>query len=145
MFDILKNLTNTNTRKDQTMKTLRLFLLASLMTVCSTSVFADKNDKLVYNNEEVNGLMISQTVYKNENSMLTNFMQYNYKYDDQNRMIENVSKKWNGAKSEWQNDMSIRYTYEGKMVTTSYYKWNKNKKEFQLIPEMTVTMDNTNM
>ncbi len=127
------------------MKTLRLFLLASLMMVCSTNVFADKNDKLIYNNEEVNGLMVSQTVYKNENNMLTNFMQYNYTYDDQNRMTENVSKKWNGAKNEWQNDMSIRYTYEGKMVTTSYYKWNKSKKEFQLIPEMTVTMDNTNM
>lgn len=116
-----------------------------MVMVCSANAFADKNDKLVYNNEEVNGLMMSQTVYKNEGNVLTNYMQYTYKYDDQNRMTENTSMKWNSVKNKWENDMSIRYEYEGKMVTTSYYKWNKSKKEFQLIPEMTVTMDNTNM
>ncbi|KAB5004397.1 DUF3836 domain-containing protein, partial [Bacteroides thetaiotaomicron] len=39
----------------------------------------------------------------------------------------------------------INYTYEGKTVTTNYYKWNNKKRAYVLVPEMTVTMDNTNL
>ena len=42
-------------------------------------------------------------------------------------------------------DLRINYTYEGKTVTTNYYKWNAKKQAYVLVPEMTVTMDNTNM
>ena len=41
--------------------------------------------------------------------------------------------------------LRINYTYEGKTVTTNYYKWNAKKQAYVLVPEMTVTMDNTNM
>lgn len=128
------------------MKTIKLFFLATLMLVGGFNAFANNgNDKLIYNNEEVDGLMMSQTVYKNEDNALVNFMQYNFKYDNQKRVIENEGKKWNASTNEWVNDVCIRYTYEGKQVTTTYYKWNKNKKQFVLIPSMTVTMDNTNL
>ena len=34
---------------------------------------------------------------------------------------------------------------KGKTVTTNYYKWNTKKRAYVLVPEMTVTMDNTNL
>ena len=53
--------------------------------------------------------------------------------------------KWNSYKNNWENDLLVRYTYEGKTITTNYYKWNNRKSEFILAPEMTVTMDNPNL
>lgn len=43
------------------------------------------------------------------------------------------------------NSLRITYTYEGKTVTTNYYKWNSKKNAYILVPEMTVTMDDTNI
>ena len=68
-------------------------------------------------------------------------MKYNYKYDDQKRMTESETQKWNASKNNWQSDLRVTYTYSGKTVTTSYYKWDSKKKTFVLAPEMTVTMD----
>ena len=89
--------------------------------------------------------MVGQTVYKMEGSALANYMKYNYKYDEQNRMIESEALKWDAVREEWKQDMVIRYAYQGKSVTTTYYKWNKKQKDYVLVPEMTVTMDNTNL
>ena len=86
-----------------------------------------------------------QTVYKMDGNTLANYMKYNYKYDDNKRMIESEALKWNSSKDEWEKDLRINYTYEGKTVTTNYYKWNAKKQAYVLVPEMTVTMDNTNM
>ena len=94
--------------------------------VASLSTYAAKmNNNLIYNAQEVNGLKVAETVYKKDGNMLTNYMKYNYKYNDNNQMTENMSQKWNVNKS----------------VTTEYYKWNSKKNDFILIPEMTVTMD----
>ena len=96
--------------------------------VASLSTYAAKmNNNLIYNAQEVNGLEVAETVYKKDGNMLTNYMKYNYKYNDNNQMTENMSQKWNVNKNC--------------CVTTEYYKWNSKKNDFILIPEMTVTMD----
>ena len=77
---------------DKEMKTLKFIVLAALM-VCGINAMAGNHDNLVYNNEEVNGVMVGQTVYKNIDNMLVNYMQYNYKYDNQKRMTENLCHK----------------------------------------------------
>ena len=59
---------------------------------------------------------------------------YNYKYDDNKRMIESETLKWNSTKEEWEKDLRINYTYEGKTVTTNYYKWNNKKRAYVLVP-----------
>lgn len=127
------------------MRTLKTLILSSLLLVCGMNASADNKNNLIYNSQEVNGVMVGQTVYKAEGSMLANYMKYNYKYDDQKRMTENETLKWNNTKNAWENDVCIRYAYQGKSITTTYYKWNKRKGEYTLIPEMTVTMDNPNM
>ena len=120
---------------------LSAVLLVSSITVCARNY----DNNLIYNSEEENGLLVGQTVYKMEGSSLANYMKYNYKYDINKRMIESQTMKWNSYKNNWENDLLVRYTYEGKTVTTNYYKWNNRKQEFILAPEMTVTMDNPNL
>ena len=124
----------------------KMFILSAVLLVMSLAVSARSYDgQLVYNPIEENGVTVGQTVYKMNGNTLANYMKYSYKYDDNKRMIESEALKWNSDKNEWQKDLRINYTYVGKSVTTKYYKWNNKKQAYVLIPEMTVTMDNTNM
>ena len=125
---------------------LKLFIVSAILLVASATASARSNDgQLVYNPIEENGITVGQTVYKMDGSTLANYMKYNYKYDDNKRMTESEALKWNSTKEEWEKDLRISYVYEGKTVTTNYYKWNAKKQTYVLVPEMTVTMDNTNM
>lgn len=127
------------------MKTRNLFrslLIVVVAFVANLTISAEEWDNnLIYNAEEVNGVKVSETVYKRDGNMLTNYMKYNYKYDAENQMTENMSQKWNSERNRWENDLCIRYIYDNKSITTEYYKWNSKKNDFVLIPEMTVTMD----
>ena len=127
------------------MKTLKTLILFSFLFVCGMSASADNKSNLIYNSEEVNGVKVAETVYKMDGSTLANYMKYNYKYDDNKRMTESEALKWDSNKDEWVKNLRINYIYEGKTVTTNYYKWNAKKRAYVLVPEMTVTMDNTNM
>lgn len=110
---------------------IKITLVAVIAFVANVTVFsANPDNNLIYNAEEVNGVKVSETVYKMDGNMLTNYMKYNYKYDDNQRMTENVSQKWNSMKNRWENDLCIRYTYSNKSITTEYYKWNARKKDF---------------
>ncbi len=124
----------------------KMFILSAVLLVMSLATSARSYDgQLVYNPIEENGVTVGQTVYKMNGNTLANYMKYSYKYDDNKRMIESEALKWNSDKNEWQKDLRINYTYVGKSVTTKYYKWNNKKQTYVLVPEMTVTMDNTNM
>ena len=130
----------------KTKVSLKMFVLSVVLLMTSFVASARSYDgQLVYNPVEENGVMVCQTVYKMNGSTLANYMKYNYKYDDNKRMIESETLKWNSTKEEWEKDLRINYTYEGKTVTTNYYKWNNKKRAYVLVPEMTVTMDNTNL
>ena len=130
----------------KTKVSLKMFVLSVVLLMTSFVASARSYDgQLVYNPVEENGVMVGQTVYKMNGSTLANYMKYNYKYDDNKRMIESEALKWNNSKDAWEKDLRINYMYEGKTVTTNYYKWNAKKQAYVLVPEMTVTMDNTNM
>ena len=120
-------------------KSLMAFVAAFAMTLTISAATGDNN--LIYNTEEVDGLKVTETVYKNIDGTLTNYMKYSYKYDENRQMTENLTQKWNSLTMDWENDICIRYTYDSKSITTEYYKWNSKKSDFILIPEMTVTMD----
>lgn len=126
----------------KTIKLMKTFFVVTLLFVAQLTVSsATRSNNLIYNAEEVNGVKVSETVYKMQDNILTNYMKYNYKYNDSKQMTENMSQKWNSSKNAWENHMCIRYIYENKSVITEYYKWNNKKNEFVLVPEMTVTMD----
>ena len=126
----------------KTMNLLKTILVVVLVSFTSVNASARLTEnQLIYNAEEVDGVKVSETVYKTDGNTLTQFMKYNYKYDANQQMTENLSQKWDGASNAWVNNLKICYTYDNKGVTTEYYKWNAKKNSFILIPEMTVTMD----
>lgn len=120
----------------------KAFLVVAALLINFSMLSARGLDgNLIHNKEEVDGLMVGQTIYKKDGNTLTNYMKYGYKYDDQKRMTESETQKWNSSTNQWVNDLRMVYKYSGKTITTNYYKWNSKKGEYILAPEMTVTMD----
>lgn len=124
---------------------LKSVALSAVIMFSAIAASAANKNNLIYNSEEVNGVMVGQTVYKMDGGTLANYMKYSYKYDDQKRMTESKTMKWNSTKNAWENDLRINYAYQGKSLTTTYYKWSNKKNAYILVPEMTVTMDNPNL
>ena len=120
-------------------KIFSTILMIAVLFIANLPMNAQNN--LIRNTEKKDGLIISETVFKLEESTLTNYMKHNYKYDDNKQRIEDEAMKWNGVKEEWVKDLCIRYSYTEKSITTEYYKWNKKKNDYVLVLEMTVTMD----
>lgn len=128
----------------KTSSILKALLLFAMIFIANNTLIASDNDpdkNFIHNVEEVDGVIISETVFKMEGTTLTNFMKHNYKYDANNQRIEDEAQKWNSISNSWDNDLCLRYSYKDNSVTTEYYKWNKKKKTYVLVPEMTITMD----
>ena len=126
----------------KTMNLIKTLLLVTVVCFANMNLSARSSENnLIHNTEEVDGVKVSETVYKMEDNTLTQYMKYNYKYDANKQIIENLSQKWNASANCWVNNLKICYTYDNKGMTTEYYKWNSKKNEFILVPEMTVTMD----
>ena len=86
---------------------LKMFVLSAALLVVSLATSARSYDnQLIYNPIEENGMTVGQTVYKMDGNTLANYMKYNYKYDDNKRMIESEALKWNSSKDEWEKDLS---------------------------------------
>lgn len=126
------------------MKTFN-FIKSLLVVVCVfvanlTISASNPEADLIYNTEEVNGVKVSETVYKMNEGILTNYEKYSYKYNDNKQVVENTLQKWDVTDNDWHNYMRINYSYAGNNVTIEYYKWNKGQKAFILVPDMTVTV-----
>ena len=122
------------------MKTiLNAILIIAMLFIGNVTMNAQNG--LIRNTEEVDGLIVSETIFKMEGESLTHYMKHNYKYDENKQKIEDEAMKWNSTKETWEKDLCIRYTYTEKSITTEYYKWNKKKKDYIIVPEMTITMD----
>ncbi len=126
------------------MKTKKLFrslLVVACMFAMNLTISANNPEAgLVYDTEEVDGVKLSETVYKMNQGILTNFEKYSYKYNDNKQVVESILQKWSATDNQWHNHMRINYAYNGNDVTIEYYKWNKGQKSFILVPEMTVTV-----
>ena len=73
----------------KTKVSLKMYVLSVVLLITSFVASARSYDgQLVYNPVEENGVMVGQTVYKMNGNTLANYMKYNYKYDDNKRMIE---------------------------------------------------------
>lgn len=118
-----------------------LLVLAFLLIAHTVNASVNQEGGLIRNVEEVDGLVVTETVFKMEEGALKYYMKHLYKYDADKQRIEDEAMKWNGTKDTWEKDLCIRYTYNGNSITTEYYKWNKKKKDYVIVPEMTVTMD----
>ena len=68
---------------------LKMFVLSAALLVVSLATSARSYDnQFIYNPIEENGMTVGQTVYKMDGNTLANYMKYNYKYDDNKRVID---------------------------------------------------------
>lgn len=110
-----------------------VMLIGSIFTVSAkTSV-----NNIVYNIQEKNGMMVGQTLYKQEGKTLTQYLRYSYVYNNEHKIVENNIEKWDSQKQEWVNGLTTKYSYEGQNIVTKTYKWNNDKKAYQLMPSKT--------
>ena len=124
------------------MNLLKSLFVTEFVFAANLTVFANSPEtELIYNTEVIDGVKMSETVYKMNEGILTNFEKYNYKYNDQKQVVENILQKWDANKGEWCNSMCIKYTYNEKSTTIQYYKWNELRQDYILVPQMTVTMN----
>ena len=67
----------------KTFNLIKITLVAAIAWMTNVTISAATLDNnLIYNAEEVNGVKVSETVYKMDGTTLTNYMKYNYKYND---------------------------------------------------------------
>ena len=117
----------------KTKVSLKMFVLSVVLLMTSFVASARSYDgQLVYNPVEENGVMVGQTVYKMNGSTLANYMKYNYKYDDNKRMIESETLKWNSTKEEWEKDHfpnEVFHSISGRLTAGYFFVTNLGKKQ----------------
>lgn len=115
------------------MNLLKSLFVTVFVFAANLTVFANSPEtELIYNTEEIDGVKMSETVYKMNEGILTNFEKYNYKYNDKKQVVENILQKWDESRGEWRNNMCIKYTYNEGSTTIQYYKWNNSKRIISL-------------
>jgi CTP synthase len=73
------------------MNLLKSLFVTVFVFAANLTVFANSPEtELIYNTEEIDGVKMSETVYKMNEGILTNFEKYNYKYNDQKQVVENI-------------------------------------------------------
>ena len=85
----------------KTMFVVAMSLIANIHICAATH----QDNGLVRNAEEVNGVIVSETIFKMDDGMLTNYMKHNYKYDANNQRIEDEAMKLNNTKGSWDKDL----------------------------------------
>ena len=77
------------------MNFLKSVFVVACIFVANLTISANTPEaNLIYNTEEVNGVKMSETVYKMNEGILTNYEKYNYKYNDNKQVIESTLMKW---------------------------------------------------
>ncbi len=120
-----------------------MIILSVLLLINSVAAVAKNNNNLIYNTEEKDGLVVSQLVYKMDNGQLTNYEKFSYTYNDQRRVASQEKEKWNAAKNNWEKEVCIHYTYSDGKKHITYEKWNNRKKAYEAVPEMNVSVEDT--
>ena len=92
------------------MNLLKSLFVTVFVFAANLTVFASNPEtELIYNTEEIDGVKMSETVYKMNEGILTNFEKYNYKYNDKKQVVENVLQKWDEGRGTWRNHMCHSY------------------------------------
>ena len=72
------------------MKTIfNAILIIAMLFIGNVTMNAQNG--LIRNTEEVDGLIVSETIFKMEGEGLTNYKKHNYKYDDNIQKIEDAA------------------------------------------------------
>ncbi len=102
-----------------------------IASVMNTNVYA--GNKYVVNYETVGEQIVSRTVYRNDGS-LTRHAKYNYAYNEQGQMIEQVTYKWDSDSQAWKPCHKATFTYaDNGTASTVEYKKSEKSTEWILV------------
>lgn len=113
-------------KNNKTMKNnrFRTVLAALAMITLSSSTFAEN---YIYDiKEDQNGNVVAQTVFEENNSMLTPKLRHAISYMADGRISRKDTQKWNGKK--WVPESTIDYTYDGDATTIVLTRWEGKRK-----------------
>jgi len=108
---------------------LKSVVLVTLFFAAVINFQASAQDNFVTNEEVVNDLVVSKTIYKND-GMLYRHMKYDYGYDEQNRMVSKEAFKWDEKNKNWMQYYKVTYSYSDNEIVMDYAKWNSRKKVY---------------
>lgn len=104
--------------------------------VCVTLVFAGvlnadlkAQDKFVTNDVMTGEQVTSKIIYRYDN-VLYRYLKYDFKYDNQNNMVEKEAFKWNASTENWVPYYKINVAYTFDQVVMNYAKWNEKEKAY---------------
>lgn len=100
-------------------------ILASYLNMASQN-----NSEFTYNARTNNGRVESVEVYKNENTYLSQTLQYRFLYDSADRLVSKEALKWNFTKRAWEPSRRYTYTYGTGSYTMQMSKWDAEKGEY---------------
>lgn len=86
-------------------------------------------EQFVTNNVMTGNLVTSKVIYR-QNGALYRHMKHDFKYDNQNRVIEKETFKWDSFKEVWMPYCKTSFTYTSDQVIMDYAKWNKRSKAY---------------
>ena len=110
----------------KTRSLLRSLFVVVIAFVANLTVFAEEWDNnLIYNAEEVNGVKVSETVYKKDGNMLTNG-NWTYTWNGENRLIK-------AENSSTGINVEFDYDYMGRRIFKKVYSGETLEKHLSFV------------
>lgn len=109
---------------------MEAIITAATILATYLSMAAQDNSKFAYNARTNGGRVESIEVLKNENTYLSQSLQYRFLYDSADRLVSKEALKWNSLKREWEPARRYTYTYGDTGYTMQMSEWDAEKGEY---------------
>ena len=103
-----------------------------LFFVCSVALNAASPKEFMYDTKEVDGKVISKTVFLQENGLLNKQVRYEFAYNEVGKVAEKKVYRWDARNDDWKPFYLISYTYDSENINSTYAMWNAKKKDFSM-------------
>lgn len=124
------------------MKTLvmtAIFAMTSMVNAFSANTEKSFAYNVVMDGEKVE----TQMVYEVEDGkFLHNHLQYNFKYDAENRLIQKEALKWNEIENAYERYYCLNYNYTEAGADVEYALWDEKANAYSDVREKAVYMQN---
>lgn|SRR5574344_687192 len=106
-------------------------------TIMALTSNAGMNGEYYYDTETENNVVSSQTVYSDDNAgnYLEKTYKYNFKYDEQNRLLSKETLKWDSSRQKWLNNSIRKYNYDADGYSVEYARWDEERQQYSDIKQ----------
>lgn len=120
------------------MKTLAMTVIFA-MTVMINAIGGNIQNNFAYNTVMNGGQVESKMVYKVEDGKyLQQHLQYNFKYDANNRILQKEVLKWNEIERAFERNYCLNYNYTEASTDVEYALWDSKTNAYSDVKEKAV-------